>query len=421
MRIFCITSLLLLVVSSGVWAAPLSLRDCLGLARAHNPTLKSASHGPVIAREEITQAKSGYLPKVDFSGGYTAMKDPQAFKFGGNTVPSGEADYGFFHFSIDQTLYDFGRTSSRVQQARALQQASEFDYQGLQQDVFLQTVAAYYRILETQKLLQSANEEVVQMKDHLSVAKNLYDQGVVTQNDVLQAEVQLANSRQLLLARRNLLDNAWLRLNYLTGRPANARGSLQEVSEIKSPSTAKDPQRAVADRPELRRARKLVEAGTQAVTESKAGFRPELFVRAGADYEENKYVAEQTLYSATVGVRFNLFDGYATTSRLRQAVEEKIRSQDQLRDLTEQAGLEYRTARNDALVASRRIAVAKTAIAQAKVNLQINKNRYLEQVGTATDVIDAQTLLTRTRTEYDQALFDYEVALARIKRAAGQL
>jgi outer membrane protein len=421
MRIICMLPLLLLLLCSGARADALSLHDCLHLARVHNPTLKSASHDPVIAKEIITQAKSGHLPRVDVAGGYTAMLDAQAFKTPAGSSPTGEADYGFFNLTIDQTLYDFGRTSSRVNQAKALQEASRFRYRSLEQDIFLQTVAAYYRILETQKLVRSAQKEVAQMKDHLAVAKNLYDQGVVTQNDVLQAQVQLADSNQRLLARRNQLENAWLELNYVTGRPPKARGTLEEVSEIQRPAPGPAPRQAVAERPELKAARKVVEASEEAVKESKDSFRPELFLQAGADYEQNKYVTQQTLYSATVGVRFNLFEGYTTTSRLRQAVEESTRQQDRLRDLTEQAGLEYRTARNDADVAARRIAVAQKAIAQAEENLRINKNRYLEQVGTATDVIDAQTLLTRTRTEYDQAVFDYEVALARIKRATGKL
>jgi len=42
-------------------------------------------------------------------------------------------------------------------------------------------------------------------------------------------------------------------------------------------------------------------------------------------------------------------------------------------------------------------------------------------VGTATDVIDAQTLLTRTRTDHTQALFDFQLAVARAKRAGGEL
>ena len=51
--------------------------------------------------------------------------------------------------------------------------------------------------------------------------------------------------------------------------------------------------------------------------------------------------------------------------------------------------------------------MTETSIKQGEENLRINKDRYQEQVGTATDVIDAQTLLTQIKTEHYQALFDY--------------
>jgi len=72
-------------------------------------------------------------------------------------------------------------------------------------------------------------------------------------------------------------------------------------------------------------------------------------------------------------------------------------------------------------VAKERISVTVTSIKQGEENLRINRDRYQEQVGTATDVIDAQTLLSQIRTEHFQAIFDYEVALARVKRAKGEL
>lgn len=412
---------LLIFSSVDARAATLSLRDCLELARERNPTLQSASHDSRIAAENAAQAKSGYLPKADFSGGYTVLKDPQAFSSETGSFPAQEADFGFFNFTIDQTLYDFGRTSSQVQGAKAFQQASEFNYLSLEQAIFLESVTAYYQILEAQEVLLAAREEAVQMEDHLRVAQNLYEQGVVTRNDVLQAEVQLAGSRQRLLARQNEVENAWLRLNYLTGRPPQERGDLEQTPALEPIPPAAEPQQAVAGRPELKAQQKLVQASAQEVELSKARFWPELFAQAGVDYVANKFVKEQAIYSATVGLRVNLFDGFATTSRQRQAMEEEARSRGRLRDLQEQAVLEYRTAQNDARVAAQRIDVTRKAIEQGEENLRINKTRYQEQVGTATDVIDAQTLLTRTRSEYYRALFDYEVALARIKRSAGEL
>ena len=69
-------------------------------------------------------------------------------------------------------------------------------------------MASYFRILQGQELLQTTDDEVKQMTDHLRIAQNLFEQGVVTRNDLLQAEVRLASSRQRRLETANRLDNA---------------------------------------------------------------------------------------------------------------------------------------------------------------------------------------------------------------------
>jgi outer membrane protein TolC len=83
--------------------------------------------------------------------------------------------------------------------------------------------------------------------------------------------------------------------------------------------------------------------------------------------------------------------------------------------------LEYQTAVNDSEVAGKRIETISKAIALGEENLRINVNRYQEHAGTATGVLDAQTLLTQTRTEYYRAVFDRQVSVARIRKAIGNL
>jgi outer membrane protein TolC len=125
--------------------------------------------------------------------------------------------------------------------------------------------------------------------------------------------------------------------------------------------------------------------------------------------------------SATIGLKINLFDGFATTSARERAVQSRSRNQDALRQAEAQVHLEIATAKNDMHVARDRINVAKTAIRQSEENLRINHERYQERVGTATEVLDAQTLLTQTKSDYYRALFDFQVASARLKRAVGEL
>ena len=69
--------------------------------------------------------------------------------------------------------------------------------------------------------------------------------------------------------------------------------------------------------------------------------------------------------------------------------------------------------------ALQRIAVSETAVESAKESLRIEQLRYKTGAGTSTDVIDAQAALLRAETEYYQALYDKDIALASLRRATG--
>ncbi|MDD2337068.1 MAG: TolC family protein [Geobacteraceae bacterium] len=402
-------------------AEPLTLQECLKKVITANHELKVSAFDEKIAEGNIGVAKSGYLPQVNFQGGYTVQQDPQSFLIQGRAVPTQQPEYGFISVSVEQTLYDFGRSSARYQQAKDLREALSFSQTARTKDVFLQVVTVYYGILEYRKLTEAAEEEIVQMTDHLRVAKNLYEQGVVTRNDLLQAEVQLANSKQRGLLEANRLQNSWLYFNYLIGQPASYRAELEEVDTTETIPAPVEDKFPLTNRAEVMALHKGIDAAALAIKESRSYYFPVIFTRLGVDYVQNNKVEEQAILSATVGLKINLFDGLATTSHYRQAVQTRMQNEEKLRMLESQIRLEYDTASNDARIAAERIKTAAKAVTQGEENLRINKDRYQEHVGTATDVIDAQTLLTKTKAEYFRALSDYEVAIARIKKAKGEL
>jgi len=421
MRSTMICALLLLLSVSFALAEPLTLELALAKRASVSRALKLASIDEQIAGDNVQANRSGYLPRVDIQGGYTAQQAPQSISGPFGSFETQNADFGFLSLGITQTLYDFGRTESRYARAQTLREATRFGYKSQEQNLFLRTVTSYFRILQGQKLLRAAEEEVTQMNDHLRVARVLFEEGVVTRNNLLQAEVQLARSRQRRLEVANRLDNAWLDLNDQIGDPPESRKELVEDTRIDPADLGKTAQEAVESRSEILAQRRLLDAGELAVRETKTGYYPEIFAKAGLDYVQNDRVKEQVIMAATVGLRINLFDGYATTARYSQAVKSRAQTAEQLHQMESDFALEYRTALNDAIVARERTIVTEAAIKQGEENLRINRDRYQEQVGTATDVIDAQTLLTQIKTDHYQAIFDCEVALARVKRAKGEL
>ncbi|MBU5636492.1 TolC family protein [Geomonas sp. Red69] len=401
-------------------AQTLTLREALDRAAATSQGLKSASHEVEIAREQVNVARSTRLPRIDLQGGYVAQAKAQAFKFGTNSQETQDPRYPFFNFSVYQTLYDFGRTRANEGIARMRGEAARYSYSGNEQELFLQVVQAYYGIMTAQKLVQAASDEVVQMESHQKTAQALFDEGVVTRNDLLQAEVRVASSRQNVLSAQNEVENGWLLLNYLTGAAPGFRAELKDESQLPQlPSTSAQPD--LSSRGEIAAQKALLGADEFAVTEAKTSHYPEFFAKLGVDYLSNSKVREQAITAVTVGFKVNLFDGPASAARVRQAVQARSRDEERLRDLEDRTRLEYAMAVNDLKVADARIKVAEKAITQGVENLRITKDRYQEHVGTATEVVDAQTLLTKTRTDYYRSVFDLQVAAARVKRATGEL
>ncbi len=410
------------MLAAPAFGAPLTLTECLEQASLNNAALRTAVWDSRIAEENIRSSSSASYPRVDAQAGYTMQQEPQAVKINGFTAETQEPDFAFAGLSGTYTIYDFGRRDARIQQAKSLAASSANLFEARRSDVALQVIETYFGILEASKLIVAAEEEVLQVEQHRKMAQALFEEGVVTRNDVLQADVRLAAARQNLLTVKNRRENIWLRLNFLTGANQSFRGELDEKAGMAAPEeVSRDKRTAVEQRSEIRALRKAVEASEADVRENRNIFYPEIFSRLALDYVQNDKVNEQVIMSATIGIKVNLFDGYASTSSSKRAVMALSRNQDALRQAEEQVRLEIATAKNDVQVAKDRIAVTEAAIKQSEENLRINRERYQERVGTATEVLDAQTLLTQTKTDYYRSIFDHQVASARLKRAVGEM
>jgi outer membrane protein len=404
------------------WGAPLSLQDCLQRARDNNPALKSAVWDSRIAQENSRSASAAMYPTIDAHAGYTMQLEPQAIKSAGGTTETQESDYAFAGVAASYTLYDFGRRDARVRQANAYTEAASESFLFNKGDVTLQVIEAYFRILEADRLIQAADEEVIQITEHRRVAQVLFEEGVVTRNDVLQAEVRLASAEQKRLTATNVRNNGWLLLNFLTGSEPGFRGDLDETSSLNNSheNTANNTD-SLSNRHDIKAQKQILEAREFEVQANRENYLPEIYTRLGMDYVQNDKVREQAIYSATLGIRVNLFDGFASQAVHNKAVKERSKQQGTLRLAEQHAQLEITTARNDAGVAKGRITVSEAAIKQSEENLRINRERYQERVGTASEVLDAQTLVTQTKTEYYRAIYDFQTATARLQNALGEL
>jgi outer membrane protein len=410
----------------------LNLQEALRLAWKANPSLQISRVEELIAGQEVVRARSGFLPHVKTQVSQTIYDNPTKVVIRGLETPLGPAsrvsssfpmtnrNFWGSQLTVDQTIFDLA-TISRYQSAVLGKGATRLDTAQVRDNIFLSVCQGYFRVLRAEKLVTVAEQEVTQLTEHLSDARNLYEFGVTTYNDVLQAEVALADAEQRLITAKNDVTNLKSALNKLMGLPIPQPISLEEENKLAAPALdqEKASETALRQRSDLKATQSRIQQGEKNITQAKSGYYPRLFLQAGHTYQNNDTWLHDHQYFAIFGLQWSLFSGFDTRAQVSQARQRLEQLHLQKQDLTEQIRLDVQTAHLGLKETAERIRVTKKAVAQGEENLRLNQERYKEQVGTATDVIDAQTLLTKARVNYFNAHYDHQMAKAQMLWAVG--
>jgi outer membrane protein len=83
--------------------------------------------------------------------------------------------------------------------------------------------------------------------------------------------------------------------------------------------------------------------------------------------------------------------------------------------------LEVRQKWIDLLTSRKRVLVARQTTAQADENLRVARDRYQHQVGTNTEVLDAESLRVQAYTNLYNSSYQSVLASLRLRRAVGNL
>jgi outer membrane protein TolC len=400
----------------------LSLEEGLKIITETGRDVQIARSDEDSSRNSVSLARSPWLPFVDLYGRETWLQyEPQA-KTPFGAFPTAQDQFATYGIRATQLLYDFGKTSANIDAARYGLQSRELETILIKNQSALDFVVVYLDLLESDKLLQVAAEEVVNYEAHNKDTEVRYKAGVVTKNEVLQVNVTLADSRQRLLSAENLRSLRESKINSLLLKPLNEKVSPEEIKA--DPATTMTLEEAwasaEASRPRLKEMDVMIAAKSQNVKAAQAEYLPTLYVSGGYEHAENKYLVHQDNWSAIAGVNINLSSGGASSSKSGMARAE-LRSLKLTRDkLIDGIRLEVKSAYLDLQSSAHKIEVSKTAVEQAVENLRLQRLRYKEGVGTATEVLDAVTLLTTAESNSWKSLYGFKRAEAVLLNAAGR-
>lgn len=392
----------------------LNLADSLAMALNNNRSIKQSIESADSANWALKAAQGNKGLSLDWSATANAV--------GGAAYSNRDRDFTNT-LTASLPIYTGGKLENNVKYAEIGLDVSSLNLENTKQSIKLQTTEDYYRILQCRNLLQVRQESVASLQGHLKNVMAQFTVGTVAKSDVLRSQVELADAQQALVSAQNNYDLAMSAFNNVVGLSLDTFVNIQDELRYEKYNTILENciAYAMTHRPDGIAAEKTIQQAEASIKVAKAGQLPQVSL-AASDYIDGEKAFDDDVtdrWAVGVSAQWNLFDSNVTHSQIKQAEATKRKAEEFANEQKDTIQLEVRQAYLNMLAAEKNIQTTQTAVDQAQEDYKIAGVRYSAGVGTNLDVMDAQVSLTTAKTNYIQALYDYNTGKATLDKAMG--
>jgi len=403
----------------------ISVEEAIRIALERNQHVLIAEQRLVASQRALAESRAAFFPTFTAVAGYQRIDESPSIE-----VPAfGEVDFmpeesyqaGFV---AQQPLFTGGRLVNAHEMAKGGVRSSTEQRQAVYNELVFRVKEAYYSILIAQKYAAVAGQSVKLLDAHLRDVQRFVESDLAARVDLLRTEVQRADAEQRLNSARNAVDLSMSAFNNLLDRRLDTPVKVEDVLKYEPGviTLEEAPEAALEQRPELRALEAAVEVAERSVSLARADYYPTVAARGTYDWEKGtqlEILDDGWHWTVGVSASMSLWNWGATRARVAQAQARAEQARLNLERARDGVALEVRQAFLKIGEAEKNVAVSERAVASAQESYRTTKERYREGVGTNTDVLDAETALATAEANRYQALFDFNVAVARLEKAIG--
>ncbi len=416
---------------------PLTLEEAVKPALVHNRPLLSEGEKLKASEAGVGEAASAFLPKANVSETFVRSDNPvtvfgsklnqgnfQASDFAIDKLnsPSPINDFNF-RVQVIQPLFNGGKELIGYRRAKLALESAKMTHERARMETAYETVQAYWGVALAGEYIKTAKQAEKSTEKHVNLAQDLYGQGMLLRSEVLLAKVHLADVEEMLIKAENREATAKAALNMILGRPQDTPVTIADsLAYAPFPGSLESLQgEALKDRPDLKGMKYNVENTGEGVRMAQTDYLPDINLIGQYDRDSRDFFGHGgDSYTLMGRLTWNVFDGFLTTNKVREARANRNAASYMYDQMKEGALFEVRKAYNDLQEAKKRMDVESAAVKEGRESLRIITERFGAGMAKSLDVIDADTALTRARTNYAAALYDYNVAEAALRLAIGE-
>ncbi len=385
----------------------INLKQALNLAAEGNTSLSISSSEVQTSLQESRVARGFMFPQLGLNADYSHVGWTQFNQL----VPENFAQFGV---GISQMVFD-DEVISNFSSAGSQYEAAEFRYESDKLDIYLQAAQAYLNYVQARLFHQVELDNLRLTESNLEIAQMRVDVGQAGRDEVYRWTTELENRKGAVLSAEAVIEATRITLNQVLGLNQNINWSPEEI-ELKpgefyflkgnfdnifenqtNLTTFREfsIKSSMENSPELQFLYKSIEAQEiQIGQEKRSFFLPKIYADFvyGNNFWQNPDVPALDESGFTFGLtaRLPIFEGTSKIYRIQR--EESVRNELTNTVLLTEELLEQRTRTSIRNLESSfpNISLRKNAAENAKLNLDVVKEKYANGIASITDLLEAQ-------------------------------
>lgn len=415
-----------------------SLQQCIDYALSHQSSYLNAQIDEEISKRKVQEILGLSMPQISASGGLndfieipTSLLPGEVFgapagtyipvKFGTQYSANGGLEVG-------QLIAD-GQYFVAIQATKALKEFTSKSTQRTKIETITTVTKAYYNALIADKRIELLNSNVDRISKLASDSKIMYDNGFIEQLDLDRINITFTNLKTEQDKISKLVNLSKYLLMYQMGMDVNSTLTLTDTLKPMNFESVLTVSFNPQDRIEMQLLNTAESLYKLDVKRYRVAYFPSIYAFGSYSYQAQSnefdlFGSGQKWYpTGIVGLKISvpIFDGLQKTRKIQQVnLNLQKNSNDQL-NLTNGLTLQYMNAKTQLQNATQSLQSQDDNMKLAERVYNTTKSKYEQGVGSNTDLLNAQSALKESQTNYLSALYDAMIAQTDYLNATGQI
>ncbi len=417
-----------------LFAESLDIDATLKRAKEQSKDLKLAKAELDIAQENISEAWASALPNISADVNYSRnLKEAVTIiKSDGKIFPAGVSKLSFssknqysVSAKLEQTIYSFGKVGTALDIAYDFEKYAEMNFKFQREQILTNTRIAFYNVLLMKQIYHVSKDSEQSAKGNFDEANTKFQSGVVSEYEMLQAEVRWRNSIPATIAANKNYLQAMNSLKSILNMPLsedlNLTGSLDKLPALPLQANSTDvlntrlDYKAIQLEGQMRKKNVDIEFANHLPTLS-GDFS---YTYSG---QSDQFKIENDFDNYVIGVKLNipLYSGGFTAAQVQKAKIESFKTQTRIAQEKDNIEINLSNVWLNLQEAHERITASKKNVSTAKRAFEIAETRWDNGLATQLELKDSRLFLDQAKVNNLTAQFDYLKAYFNWQLVTGQ-